>query len=54
MSAEKHHHNQNERFRPAEESRGAQLNGQMWSMPRTIDGHGIHYTEYANNCVHAL
>ena len=33
MSAEKHHHNQNERFQPAEESRGAQLNEQMWLMP---------------------
>ena len=54
MSAEKHHHNQNERFQPAEESHGARLNEQMWLMPRTIDGHGIHYTEYANNCVHML
>lgn len=55
MSAEKHHHNQNERFRLAEESHGARLNEQMWLMPRTIDGRGIHYTEHAsNNCVHML
>lgn len=50
MSAEKHHHNQNEQFQPAEESHGAQLNEQMWLMPETIDVHGIHYTEQASNC----
>lgn len=40
MSAEKHHHNQNEQFQPAEEFHGAQLNEQMWLMPEMINVRG--------------
>lgn len=41
MSAEKHHHSQNEQFQPAEEFHGAQRSVQMWLMPEMSNVRGI-------------